>query len=169
MSEEPAKSFVLPKTVISRIDLAKLVREFEEVDSLLEMQKVRNHSSGQDQSKYVLPNISQALEDLLSLNQVDINNDQVRVLFKEKLGHVKDKAPIIHMTFACQAEPESLQYLADWIRQNIHPEALISVGLQPSLIGGVYIRTPNHVHDFSLRSHMQSKKGIILKLLEGLI
>jgi F0F1-type ATP synthase delta subunit len=88
---------------------------------------------------------------------------------KERMRVLKDKAPIIHMTFAAEADPDFLQQLAAWVRQEIHPQALISTGLQPALVGGVYMRTPNHVHDFSVRSLLQGKRDIIAHELEGLL
>jgi F0F1-type ATP synthase delta subunit len=86
---------------------------------------------------------------------------------KEELVKLKDKAPVIHMTFAVPADTEVLQELVAWARTNAHPQSLLSIGMQPSLIGGAYIRTPNHVHDFSMRSMLESKRDIMLKILEG--
>jgi len=73
----------------------------------------------------------------------------------------------MHMTFATVADPESLQKLVDWIRQEIHPQALLHVGLQPALVGGVYLRTPNHIHDFSLRQLLADKRSIIVDELNA--
>ena len=86
---------------------------------------------------------------------------------KEQVRKLKEHAPIIHMTFAVEADPESLSQLVAWIRQEIHPQALISDGLQPSLVGGVYMRTPNHVHDFSVRRLLADKRDIIAHELEA--
>ena len=91
----------------------------------------------------------------------------MRVALKEWLHVLKDKAPIIHMTFAVDVDTEVLQKLTAWVRDNAHPQGLITVGLQPSLVGGVYIRTPNHVHDFSMRSLLQNKRDVLVKALEG--
>jgi F0F1-type ATP synthase delta subunit len=166
MSQE-AQSFVLPPALITKVDLAHLMREVEGVDSNLEAQKVRASQAGQ-QIAYRLPALSRMLSDFLELNKVDLLDDHIRMHFKEQLRKLKDKVPVVHMTFASTIDPESLEYIAGWIRQELHPQALISVGLQPSLIGGVYIRTPNHVHDFSMRALFKGKTEVLVRDLEGL-
>lgn len=169
MSHATAHEFKLPPTLISRVDVSRLGREVESVDNELESQKVRSQAKGEKKVDYHMPATSQALSDFLELNTVDMTKGQERAKLKHDLAVFKDKAPIIHMTFASQADSESLQKLVAWIRAEIHPQALISVGLQPALVGGVYIRTPNKVFDFSLKQHLHDKRSIIVNQLEGLL
>jgi G3E family GTPase len=164
MSETTAQ-FSIPPSVVSRADMTRLVRELELVDDELEAQKARRQG---ESGHYRLPNMSQALSDFITLNKVDIADDHVRMDLKALLRKLKDHAPVLHMTFATEADPESMQYLMTWVRRELHPQALISVGLQPSLIGGVYVRTPNHVHDMSLRTHMKDSRKIIVEALDKL-
>jgi len=165
MSEAASETYVLPSALIGRADLARLVREVETVDGDLESQKVR---TGGDKTAYHMPTMSQALSDFLDLNKIDVTNVHTRMLMKEQLRKLKDKAPIVHMTFAVEADPESIQKLVAWLRENAHPHTLLSIGLQPALVGGVYMRTPNHIHDFSMRSVFQGKRGVMISQLEGL-
>jgi F0F1-type ATP synthase delta subunit len=72
------------------------------------------------------------------------------------------------MTFAVEADRESLMQLAQWVRETVHPQAVIAVGLQPGLIAGVYLRTPNHVHDLSLRAALDGGHEILVNDLEAL-
>jgi F0F1-type ATP synthase delta subunit len=160
--------YILPAALITRADLARLMREVEALDNDLEVQKVRNHASGKT-AEYHLPTMSRSLHDFLEQNQLNIADDKVRVHLRETLKATKDHAPIMHMTFAVEAEPDFLQQLVAWLRQEIHPQALLSVGLQPALVGGVYVRTPNHVHDFSIRELLAGKRDIIRHELEGLL
>lgn len=166
MSQPVTNSLVLPSALISRADLARLVREIEDLDNELEAQKARNRATGD--TGYKLPTISRTLSDFVEQNKVNIADDQSRMLLKEQMKAMKDKAPIVHMTFAVEADPASLQQLVAYMRKEIHPQALLVVGLQPSLVGGAYVRTPNHVHDFSLRAQLAKKRGIILQELEEL-
>lgn len=161
-----AESLLLPAAVVSRADLTRLVRELEEVDNQLESQKARGQATS---GTYRLPVMSQALSDFLAENKLDIANDHIRIDLKARLRKLKDHAPVMHMTFSTEVDPESMQFIAAWVRRELHPQAVISVGLQPSLIGGVYIRTPNHVHDFSVRSHMKESRKIIVEALDALI
>jgi len=168
VSTAAAVQYVLPAVLITRADLARLMREIEALDNELEAQKVRNHASGKA-SGYHLPTMSRSLNDFLEQNHIDIADDKIRVALRETLKDTKEHAPIMHMTFAVEADPEFLQRLVGWLRQEIHPQALLSVGLQPALVGGVYVRTPNHVHDFSIRSLLEDKRDIIRHELEGLV
>jgi F0F1-type ATP synthase delta subunit len=102
------------------------------------------------------------------LNKVDVVEDQARMIFKEQLRKLKDKVPIIHLTFSTTADPASLEYLIGWIRKELHPQSVLSVGLQPALIGGVYIRTPNHVHDYSMRALFKGKTSVLVNDLARL-
>lgn len=164
MSKAATDAYVLPAALIGRADLSRLVREVEAVDNDIEAQRVR----GAEQTGYHLPTMSRSLSDFLQLNKIEITDDQSRMKLTEGLRQLKDKAPIMHMTFAIEADPEALQQLVTWIRTEIHPHALLSVGIQPRLVGGVYLRTPNHVHDFSLRSFMKDKRSIMIDDLEAL-
>ena len=114
-----------------------------------------------------MPNMSKSLDCFIEMNKIDIANDHARMELKEHLRALKDHAPIIHMTFAVDADPEFLSKLVEWLRQNIHPQTLVSVGLQPSLVGGVHMRTPNHVHDFSIRKLLATKRDLMVHELEG--
>lgn len=157
-------NFALPPALVSKIDLARLIREVETVDGSLEAQKVRGYQKEQMR----MPTLSRSLSDFLELNKLDILDNQKRMILKEQLRVLKDKIPVIHLTFATEVDPESLEYLVAWIRKELHPQALVSIGLQPSLIGGVYIRTPNHVHDLSMRALFKGKSSVLVKDLEGL-
>jgi len=159
VSEAATAPYTLPSALITRADLARLVREVETVDNELEAQKARNHTTGKQDAH--LPTLSQGLRDFVELNKVDLADDQARMLLKEQMKVMKDKAPIIHMTFAVEADPKSLTQLMEYIRAELHPQALLQVGLQPALIGGVYMRTPNHVHDFSLRARFAQSRSVI--------
>lgn len=162
--EQKTVEYILPSALIGRADLARLVREVEAVDGELETQKVK----AKGEVSYHMPTMSQSLSDFIDLNKLDLSDDHSRVLIKKQLQKLKDKAPVMHMTFATSADPEALQKLVEWVRDQLHPQALISVGLQPSLVGGVYLRTPNHVYDFSMRTRLQGKRDIVIRELEEL-
>jgi F0F1-type ATP synthase delta subunit len=156
---------ILPNSLIGRFELSELMREVEDLDMALEGQKVR----GTNKNGYKLPALSRSLSDFLTVNKLDINDDNVRLDIKKQLKIVKTKAPAIAITFATDADPNSLEQLVSWIRKELHPLAIINVGIQPGLIGGAYIRTPNHVHDFSMRGLFKGKTNLLLKDLEGLL
>jgi len=157
-------TFILPSSLVTRVDVSRLVSEVERVDNDLNAAMVRAKTGAPAQA---IPVLSQQLADFLSQNQLDLNESRGRSELIKELRILKDQVPVIHMTFAVSADRESLQQLAQWLRTSIHPQALMSVGLQPALVAGVYMRTPNHVHDFSLRAVLAGKRESLVKELES--
>ncbi len=156
-------NFILPATMASKKDLADFISEYENLDNELENQKIRGSK------EYHLPPVSKNLTDFIELNKIDLSSDKRRMDLKQELRGLKDKAPIVHMTFATNADPASLATLVDWMRKELHPWTIISVGLQPSLIGGVYVRTPSHVHDFSMKAMFKGKTELLIKDVKELM
>lgn len=167
MSDAAVKTYadyVLPPSVVSRVDVSRLVSEAERVDGIMTTNSVREKTGAESQAK---PVMSQQLTDFLQQNELELGDDSnARTNLVSQLRQLKDKVPIIHMTFAVTADPESLGELANWLRKEVHPQAVISVGLQPALVAGVYLRTPNHIHDLSLRAKLQGSRDILVKELE---
>ena len=75
---------------------------------------------------------------------------------------------MVHVTFAASAGRDELAKLVDWVRQSVHPQAVLTIGLSPELIGGAYVRTTNKVFDLSVRSQLAQGRQIIQKELEAL-
>lgn len=155
----------LPSTVMSKLDLAHLLREVEQLDSDLTTVAARAKVGTTTQWQ---PVFSQQLTDFLALNPVELVDAGQRTQLIQRLRQMKDGAPVIHMTFASVADRESLQKIVDWLRGTIHPQAVISVGLQPDLVGGVYVRTSNHVHDLSMRARLAGHRDLITQEVEAL-
>lgn len=159
------QTFVLPPQVTTRADVSRLMSEFERVDNQLTTAVVHAKTGA---APTQAPNLSRQLTDFLVQNKLDVKNDHARTELVKQLKLLKDNVPVIHMTFAVEADPESLTELVKWLRDSIHPQAVIDVGLQPALVAGVYVRTPNHVHDLSMRAALKSGHEIIAKDLEAL-
>jgi F0F1-type ATP synthase delta subunit len=160
-------TFIVPPSTVSKIDVSRLVHEVEWIDSELTTKSVHFKVGIR---KHIEPVLSEQLADFLEQNNIELMElaSRDRSSLVKQLRLLKDKVPVIHMTFATTADSESLQKLSAWIRESIHPQAVITVGLQPSLVAGVYMRTPNHVHDFSLRSKLEASHGVLVKELEAL-
>jgi hypothetical protein len=168
MTEKVPKTyvdFVLPPNVVSKVDVSHLVAEFERVDNELTAIAVRAKTGSQEHTQ---PVISQQLADFMEQNKLSFDDSHERTELVKQMQLLKDKVPIIHMTFAVTADRESLEQLAAWLRASIHPQATIAVGLQPALVAGVYLRTPNHVHDLSLRGMLTGQHKILVDELETL-
>jgi F0F1-type ATP synthase delta subunit len=156
--------FVLPSNVVTRVDVSHVVSELERVDNDITTATVRAQLNPQEVTR---PAMSQQLTAFLEQNHMNLDNSQARSEIIKQLRLLKDKVPVIHMTFAVTADGESLATLTQWVRNQVHPQAVIDVGLQPALVGGVYVRTPNHIHDWSLRAKLHDGHDILVKELES--
>ena len=156
--------FSLPSNVVSRADVSRLAIELERVDNDLTAAAVRAKQgvSAEDQRP-----MSALLSAFIELTSVSLEDGHKRSELIKELRALKETVPVIHMTFASVAEPESLQLLVNWLRTEIHPQAVLEVGLQPSLVAGVYLRTPNKVHDLSLRAVLESQRDLLVQDLES--
>jgi len=169
MSESVATQteFVLPPSIVTKTDVSRLVTEIEKVDNQLTTAEVHAKVGASTEEE---PLVSQRLADFLTQNQLTLSGNTSgndRSVLIKKLRQMKDNLPVIHMTFAVEADQESLAQLVQWLRTSIHPHAVIAVGLQPALIAGVYLRTPNHVHDLSLRAQLKGGHDLLIKELEA--
>lgn len=167
MNEPRAKTyvdFILPASVVTRVDLSRLVREVEWIDNELTAAGVRAKSGA---GPALQPAVSGPLGEFMAQNQLTFGTGRQRSELIAQLRLLKDKVPTIHMTFAVPADRESLQELAAWVRSSVHPQAVIAVGLQPALVAGVYVRTPNHVHDLSLRAALAGSHDVLVAELEA--
>ena len=167
MTDAPAKTyadFILPPTVVTKVDVSRLVAELERVDTEIAAVVIRAKTGSQDRT---MPILSEQLTDFLRQNQLKLDTGQSRAELIKQVRLMKDKVPVLHMTFAVPTDTASLQQLTQWVRTSIHPQAVIVTGLQPGLVAGVYLRTPNHVHDFSLRAALNGQHDALVTELES--
>ena len=169
MNESAVKTYidyVLPLSIITKVELSRMVTDLERVNNELTSANVRAHVPGVDPQP--APKVTQQSAEFLTLNKIAFTDERVRSEVIKQLQILKDKSPVIHMTFAVEAEREGLMWIVQWLRTSIHRQALISVGLQPALVAGVYLRTPNQVHDLSLRAKLVRNRDVLIKEMEAL-
>lgn len=158
--------FTLPPSIVSKLDISRMLSEMEQLDNELNAASVRAKTSGAVESSFK-PVLSESLRDFMIQNKLTASGSKERTSLIKQLRTLKDKVPVIHMTFAVSADIESLRQLAQWLRTEVHPQAVISVGLQPALVAGVHLRTPNHIHDFSLKAKLDGSHDILIRELEA--
>lgn len=156
--------FGLPPALIGRSDVSRLLREIEEVDYALETQAIRTPTQ-----PLTIPAMSRALQETLALNNIEATNLDERKRMIDALRDAKETAPNVQITFAIDPEPSITSFLVKWIRDNLHPRALITVGLQPAIIGGCVVRTPDHIYDFSLRKRFEDEQGNLIQAINASI
>ena len=142
----------LPTVIASRKDLIRLHREIRFfIDSVT--QSIMRHDNP---VKY--PAISEQLRALAVTNQIDMREPKNCEAMLERLDYLKEHAPSVHISFPAEPTAEILEKLVTWFRQEVDPNIVIQVGMQPTIAAGVVVRTPNHQFDFSLRRHLYANR-----------
>lgn len=153
----------LPLTLITRVDALRLLRELKALDDFLDQAAIRTPGT-----PVKLPRMSRILEDLASINEVNLLQKEPRQALNTQLLAVKKQAPLIHMSFASDPPAAFIRKLVTWLRAEIHPHVLLDVGLQPSIAAGCIIRTRSKYFDCSLRQHFSDKRGLLVERLGAL-
>lgn len=149
----------LPLSVVGPVDLGRLIRELETLDGGLTEAELRKDA------EVKLPKTTRLLDTLIELNKADLLNAEHRKGLLVHLRDIQTHAPLLHMSFSADPSPLFTDKLMGWLRNEIHPQVLLTVGLQPSIGAGCLVRTTNKFFDFTLRENFQQKSGLLMEAL----
>lgn len=158
----PVDKWQLPTSVATRSDLGRLQRELEAVDEFLQQSAIR-----QPGVQTPLPKTSNLFAAICADNKLNLLQPTDRANLKVFLSAIRDKAPVLHVSFNTDPSPLLIQRLVTWMRQNLHHYVLLQVGLNPTIGAGCVVRTTNKVFDFSLRQRFIDKRGLLMEKLIG--
>ncbi len=151
----------LTPDIVSQADLTRLNRELDSLDDFFVSAKARPAGS-----PIAPPKLSRALEALAKENAVNLLDEKNRQTLADQLAAVYKEAPNFHISFAVEASPKSLERILVWMRQSVHPQLLLQVGLQPTIAAGCVLRTTNKVFDMSLRARLNSQTEYLAALIK---
>ncbi len=158
-----AAALTLPVAVIGPIDVGRLIRELQAIDETALQAGLRQG----EVPAAKLPKTSQLMDQTASANKLDLMKKTDRDRLKRYLEEVKAKAPVLHVSLSADPPPIFLEKLTSWFRREIHPSALLTVGLQPNIGAGCILRTTNKQFDFSLRQDFAGKRDLLLQKIAG--
>ena len=141
------------------VDLGRLIRELERLESALRSDKIRTGADVQ------LPKLSALMDQLAEANKLDLRDLHARQSLLAFLKLLRKEAPRIHMSFSADPSPQFLTKLMTWLRANIHPHVLVAIGLQPGIGAGCVLRTTNRYFDMSLGKSFADKRELLMKRL----
>ncbi len=160
---EPEKQApILPVGIVGLVDVGRLIRELEHIESLAQSDAIR---SGAD--AFALPKLSPLMEQLAEQNKLDLTVTHQRQSALEFLKLVKKSAPRVHMSFSANPSSQFVGKLMFWLRQNIHPHLLVAIGLQPGIGAGCMLRTTNRFFDMSLSKSFASSRDLLMQRLRA--
>jgi len=157
-------SITLPVTIVSPTDIARLTREIESIDGFFRDAEIRQ--AGEPNA---LPRLSKLMDQLVADNQLNLLQDPDRKKIVSVLDSLHNSAPVMHISFSVDPPGPYVQKIVAWLRENIHPEVLVTVGLQPNIGAGCIVRTTNKLFDFSLREYFAQKREFFIEKLHDTI
>jgi hypothetical protein len=163
MASEQQATWQLPLLVAGPIDVGRLLREVRAIDEFLMQTAIR--AAGTQPS---MPKASRLMEEITQLNRLNLLVEADRKRLIEFLQVVKDRAPVLHISFSADPSPLFVQKIMTWLRTEIHPLVLISIGLQPNIGAGCVVRTSNRFFDFSLKERFEQNRHLLIKQLAEL-
>lgn len=161
MSDE--KLFVLPDTITSPTEVARLLREVEQLADFMGQARIRRSDEAR------LPAPTRLLSEICEQNNLNLLQEHDREQLAKALGVLKGSAPLLHMSFATDPSPQFMKRLVAWLRQEIHPYVLVQIGLQPTLGAGCTLRTSNKYFDFSLRQRLRERRDVLSEKLATVV
>lgn len=139
-------------------DLKRTRRELEMLDDFLHQAGLRTGG------KVVkMPPVSRLLEDLARDSELNLLKKTDRDRLLKFVTLLQQKAPVIHVSLASEPSAAALGKLLLWMRTNIHPQVLVSIGVQPAIAAGCVVRTANREFDFSLRKSLEVQSSLLIK------
>lgn len=152
---------ILPTAITSKTDLIRIKHELVEISEVFHQEKIK------DQAESKLPGVSDVVRQLGEAFNVDVSNTEGCNKLIKQLEDIYESSPVIHISFSTSPKPVFLQKLVLWFRKEIHPTALVQIGLQPSIAAGCIVRTPNKQFDFSLRQFIKTKQGELIQSIRS--
>lgn len=150
----------LPVLAASPADIGRLLRELETIGGVLLDQTLR-----QSGGKAKMLKTSQLMDQTVELNNLNLLHKTDRQKLQRLLQDVKDRAPVLHLSFSADPSLVFLEKLMTWLRREIDPYVLITIGLQPTIGAGCIVRSTSRYFDFSLRQDFAKKHNLLMDKL----
>ena len=152
----------LPNSVVTKVDVGRLLRELEQVDEFLHQSAVRAPGT-----PVKLPRTSRLFDEVVAENKLNLLQEADRTRLLTFVRQIQTSAPVMHISFSADPSPRFVQKLITWLRAEIHPIVLLQIGLQPNIGAGCVVRTTNKYFDLSLRSRFKDHRPDLAKLMQG--
>ena len=156
------KKLSLPALIASKAEVGRLVNELEFIDDKMHQLGLRTGGHA-----VKVPKTSRLLDKVVEHNHLNLLQTEDRQALGKFLENIRQKAPVLHMSFSSDPSPAFIEKMVTWLRREIHPEVLLTVGLQPSLGAGCIVRGNSKYFDFSLKEDFAKKRDLLAARLLG--
>ncbi|MDB5164688.1 MAG: hypothetical protein JWL89_314 [Candidatus Saccharibacteria bacterium] len=156
-----ARNLELPVAVVTPVDLGRLLRELHLIDETLLQMQLRGAGA-----EVKMPKTSHLMDQMITANTLNLLHKADRQELQEFLRSVREHAPVLHMSFSADPSVSFMEKLTSWLRREIDPVVLVTVGLQPNIGAGCVLRTTNKHFDLSLREDFAKHRDLLTAKLK---
>ena len=161
MNQNPLR---LPTAIVGQTDINRVLRELGALDDFFLSASARTAGT-----PITPPRVTYMLQQLAGENRFNLMEAGQRQELKQKLTDALKTAPVLHISFAAEPSPRLTDAVLSWFRSNVHAQALLVIGLQPTIAAGCVVRTGNKIFDMSLRSHLHKQEDYLVRLIQGAV
>lgn len=154
------RHYVLPLSVVGPVDLGRLFRELDALDESLAQLALRKKDGD-----VKMPKTSKLMDTMIEINKLNLLKPAERRELLVFLKHTREHAPALHISFGSDPSPAFIEKLMAWLRANIDPAVIITIGLQPNIGAGCLVRSTNKYYDFSLRDNFSKNRELLMSKL----
>ena len=158
---EPNTSYKLSSAIYRKSQIGELLREINEVKLNFEQSLIRD-----SQVRFDDHLLSSELKSIFEKNNIKITNLAELKIVEANLSLTFKNLKSVHFSFSQPASNDFLMKLIRYLRKEINPLIVLSVGLDPSIGIGTRLRTTNKYFDLSLATRLQSKRASLLNRIK---
>jgi cobalamin biosynthesis Mg chelatase CobN len=155
--------FVLPPAVYSPQLLEAVRYEIEEYLDWYRQTRIQKKVGARNAS----PEPTHSAETVLVIEAWLAGKAPTLESLEELIDQLKElKLPVVHITLAAMPNHAQRETLVSWFRNNSTPHLLLSFVADRNLGGGILVRTPNHVFDYSWKQQLVNGRTKIAEILK---
>ena len=149
------KTYKLTDGIYSLASVSGLIRELDQIENKLLQASVKDKSDDK-----IAP--SPLLSGFLEENNIKLEDQKSVGSIKQFFKDVREKAPLVHISFASDPPADFVQKIINWFRREVNPLIILSIGLQPTIGAGCIVRTTNKQFDLSLGEEFHKQKQYLI-------
>lgn len=166
MVESRSSNAMLPVYIIGKPQLSAILREIQYMDDVMHQNNLTDSISAVASMHATTSN--RGLNELAQSRGYRLDSSNDRQQLARDVQSLIASSPEYHISFASEPPIRKLKQLVQWLRENVHPQLLVQVGLQPLITAGCVIRTNNSVIDLSLRRSFDEALPVLLREVQTL-
>ncbi len=159
--EQNIQEFKIPLSLVGRPQINRALQELDRLDDFLLAASAHKKTKAGESFE-----VTPLLDELARDNGYQMTKSEDCQVLKKRLKNLLATSPQVHVSFAVEPSLKDLEPIVIWFRTHIHPTLLLQIGLQPNIVAGCVVRTPNKVFDLSLRTHMRDQQTHLMELIK---